>query len=462
MKNKIPLLITASLLGLLALSGIQGYLINNTYKLKKGTFLDQVTGRYAGVEDYSESLDSVEAIWFNELKQLIIQHHEGTLSGDSVIPEARSFARSLDDSYAAAYRNYMPDAAEDADFKFQKRLASLVVFNPLGIDTLLADLPGNSVLLVGEEFKEGLWHRIGRSTSQTSVSLDDDYKPGDEIEVIRYVVVTDNLVNTGSWHSKILAEMKGLLLASVLIFVLVFGLLYYSIKNLITQKKIAEVKTDFVNNITHEFKTPLATLSIATKLLAEETIPARSREVVSVIERQNARLQKLTDQVVNNALSYREIELKKEWVIAETYLSTLLDDFLLTSDATDFTLERDISLGTRKIELDRFYMTSALLNILGNAVKYNQPPVTILVSAAMAEDLVLRIADNGRGIPAAHLPHLFDKFYRVGNREVHDVKGLGLGLYFANQVVRAHGGNLSVESTEGQGCCFTIRLPLHQ
>lgn len=457
MKNQIPLLIIASLLGLLALSAVQGHLINNTYILKKDTFMDQITGRYSGVEDYSVALDSVEAIWFSKLKRQIMLYHSEGLSRASILSRVREETKSLDTAYTAAYRDFAPDLSEGSDLRFQKRLASLVLVDSLENDTILADVAGTSILLVGEEFEKGMWHRVGRSTSQTSVSVDID--PDRDLEVIRYVLVADNLVNISGWQAKVFGEMRNLLLASVLIFILVFGLLYYSIKTLISQKKIAEVKTDFVNNITHEFKTPLATLSIATKLLGKSEMPAKSQQIVSVIERQNTRLQKLTDQVVNHALSYQEIDLNKERIAAGEYLTAVLDDFQLSQGETEISLVRQLDLEEATVMIDKFYLTSALLNILDNAVKYNAPPVEIKVNADVETGFTLLIKDNGQGIPAEHLPHLIDKFYRVGNREVHDVKGLGLGLYFANQVVKAHGGSLGIESAEGEGTCFTIQLP---
>jgi signal transduction histidine kinase len=123
------------------------------------------------------------------------------------------------------------------------------------------------------------------------------------------------------------------------------------------------------------------------------------------------------------------------------------------------TLVREIDLKGKEVRLDKFYLTSALLNLLDNAVKYNHAPIQITVGAKYAEGLELSISDNGAGIPARHLPHLCEIFYRSGNREEHNGQGLGLGLYFVNQVVKAHGGSLHIESAEGEGSCFAIQLP---
>lgn len=461
MKNQITLLIIASVLGLVALSTIQGYLINNTYKLKKSTYLDQVTGWYSAVEDNSTVMDSIETIWYKGLKELMIKHHYKKLGRDSIIPQLRQLTTPLDGSYVEAYSRSYSEDIRNYGLKFQKRLVALILIDSLGNDTLLGVGTEHGALLLGEAFGNGGTHRLGRSTSQSSVNLDAGLAPGEIPDVIHYTLVTDNLIGIEGWHVRVLREMGTLLVTSILLFIFVLGLLFYSIKTLIGQKKIAEVKTDFVNNITHEFKTPLATLSIATKLLTEGVHSPKTREVVAVIDRQNTRLQKLTDQVVNHALSYREINLKKETVDASEYLTAVLDDFHLSLGTHKVTLVRELDLEGQEVKLDKFYLTSALLNLLDNAVKYNDAPTQITVGAKYAEGLELSIRDNGAGIPAHHLPHLCEKFYRIGNREEHNVKGLGLGLYFVNQVIKAHGGGLHIESTEGKGSCFTIQLPLH-
>lgn len=459
MKNQITVLIIASLLGLLALSAIQGYLINNTYKLKKSTFLERVTARYSNVEDHSSAMDSIKMSWYTSLKRLVIAHHNDALSRDSLTTRLRQEVSWLDHDYAAAYREYPAEATKEEGLKFQKRLVGLILLDSLKNDTILSAEKGQRILLLGETFTDGLAQRLGRTTSQTSVSLDANLAPGEIPEVIRYLVVTDNLVSIEGWNLQVLGELRNLLLASVLLFSFVFGLLYYSIKTLITQKKIAEVKTDFVNNITHEFKTPLATLSIATKMLGGIDMPTDKQEIIAVIERQNARLQKLTDEVVNHALSYQEISLKKEQVNAGNYLTSLLDDFELSLGEGRIAMLRSINVNGAFFRLDKFYLTSALLNLLDNAVKYNDAPVCLTVSATQKDGLEIKIMDNGKGIAAEHLPHVFNKFYRIGNREVHDVKGLGLGLYFTRQVVKAHGGEIRIASKEGEGTCFTVHLP---
>ena len=242
-------------------------------------------------------------------------------------------------------------------------------------------------------------------------------------------------MNIDGWKKIVLRRLASLLVISILIFLLVFGLLYYAIKSFITQKKIADIKTDFVNNITHELKTPLSTLTLATKMLkvdANITGSENAKSFVNTIERQNKRLQ---------------------------YLNTIIDDFKLSLHSRNIIINKSITI-QKEIYIDKFYFTTAILNILENAVKYGKDNLNISISATSNQNFEVSIADNGIGIPKKELPFLFDKFYRVGNKEIHNVKGLGLGLYYTNQIVKAHEGKITVESEVNTGTTFTIKIPL--
>nr|WP_254453219.1 HAMP domain-containing sensor histidine kinase [Winogradskyella undariae] len=251
---------------------------------------------------------------------------------------------------------------------------------------------------------------------------------------------------------------------SLLIFCFVFGLLYYSIKNLITQKKIADIKTDFVNNITHELKTPLTTLSLASEMLKNPLVKKDSQHfdaTINTIERQNKRLQKLIDQVLSNSLGYKEIKLIKKPVEIEAYLNTVLDDFSLIPYTKNVTLNRVFLAKNKVIKIDKFYITTALLNILENAVKYSNDNCVITFNAEIDSDLKISITDHGIGISEENHKHLFDKFYRVEDKALHNVKGLGLGLYYSNQIVKAHHGTITVKSEKDIKTTFVITLPIN-
>jgi two-component system phosphate regulon sensor histidine kinase PhoR len=203
---------------------------------------------------------------------------------------------------------------------------------------------------------------------------------------------------------------------------------------------------------------------LATKMLQKDEIkqqPQLLDNAINTIERQNKRLQKLIDQVLNNSLGYKEIQLNKESVVTEDCINTILDDFLLTVTSKDVLLNRNFSIGTKMIRLDKFYVTTALLNILENAVKYSGYSIVVNCNVENNDALKISIKDNGIGISDKDKKQVFDKFFRAGNKEIHNVKGLGLGLYYSSQIIKAHNGTISVEGAEGTGTTFILTIPFN-
>ena len=467
MQKKIRILIITAVLGLIALSIIQGYLIYNTFELKKDAFITESRKSISRIDDFSPSLDSINEIWQEKFKKLLIDYQVKRIQKEAVLQQLKLTTDSLNDLYIAKYNKELAKKNLDYELKFQKRVKTIIITDSTKtkIDTIFkATKKVSKFLLMGEAFPEKSAHRISNSMWVTNYETSTKVN-GKEIP-IKYDLQfeTQDFMNVEDWENIVLYRMKGLLAVSVFIFFIVFALLYYSIKNLITQKKIADIKTDFVNNITHELKTPLATLSLATKMLQKEEIknqPAIVETTVQTIERQNKRLQKLIDQVLTNSLGYSEMRLKKEKVNSSEYLNTVLDDFSLSVADKKVQITQEIVTKNTAVFIDKFYVTTAIFNLLENAVKYNtEEIVKIHFSAKIDTDLVISIKDNGIGISSKNQQQLFEKFFRVGNKNVHNVKGLGLGLYYTYQIVKAHGGTIKVDSTENKGTLFSIYIPI--
>lgn len=460
MKSRISFLISASIIGLVALSLIQGYLINNTYQLRKDAFIEETRNTVTVIDDHLTRIDSMRSVWRDAMVDIAAAYKQEFVVRDSIMYYFGLKTDSMNGDFIEIIRDEMTRGGFNPSLKFQKKVRSIVILDSLENDTLYHVNQKPNTYILGEKF-DGKGYNLSSSTSYSEYTFTTPL--GDQVvsEMVRLNFETETLINIEGWEQDVLFEMKGLLIISIFIFLFVFGLLYYSIKNLITQKKIAEVKTDFINNISHEFKTPLATLTLATGMLKEGVADSsKSKETVAIIERQNIRLQKLLNQVLDNSLSYNEIALNKESVQAQEFLSILLDDFELSVQGADVTLTREFTLENQTISIDRFYLTTALSNMLENAVKYNHENVELQVQASIADSLQISISDNGIGISDKDQKNLFEKFYRVGNKEVHEVKGLGLGLYYANQIVKAHGGSMELRSKVGQGSTFIIQLPL--
>lgn len=463
MKSKITLLITASVIGLIALSVIQAYLINNTYELRKDSFIKETRESVSSIDDHLTKIDSMRSVWRDHLLENTTAYKKGEIERDSILLRFRKRTTMMNDDFIRIFRSELHRNGINPDLKFQKKVRSIVILDTLKNDTLFYSALNPESYILGEDFNSK-GYGLSSSTSYSEYTFSVGENGGTVSETVGLNFETQTLMSIDGWERKVLAEMRGLLVSSVAIFLFVFGLLFFSIKSLITQRKIAEIKTDFVNNISHEFKTPLATLTLATGMLREESGEKKSIEgTLGIIDRQNRRLQRLLDQVLDNTLDYDEIALSKEKVLARDFLTTLFDDFVVVMQNENLEMIQELELEKQSICIDKFHLTTAIGNILENAIKYNNDEELILhCRARVGETLQISIQDNGIGISERDQKNLFEKFYRVGDKEVHEVKGLGLGLYYANQIIKAHGGKIDVESKLGEETTFIVELPLNQ
>lgn len=464
MKKKINLLIITSILGLIALSIIQGYLINNTYKLKKEAFITDTKHTISQIEDFSPVLDSLSDIWKDHFLNTVFDYKINAKKKIEVLDELQIIIDSINNPYSLEYQKILVENNIPYGIKFHKNIKTIVLSDSIKNDTLFDAQKASKHILLGDPISEKNAITINTTVWQTNHT---SYRAvnGDLKEISFYLIFQmQGKMSISGWKKTVFKNMVGLLLLSLLIFSIVIGLLYYSIKNLITQKKIADIKTDFINNISHELKTPLATLNLATKILKNKEIqqqPQRVHDTVNMIERQNIRLQKLIDQVLNNSLGYNEIQLNKESVHIETYINAILDDFLLSTKHENVTLNRKFSGSKKTIHIDKFYITTALLNILENAIKYADKKITIDCNVESENELKITIKDNGIGISDKDQKQVFDKFFRVGNNKIHNVKGLGLGLYYTKKIINAHNGNIKIESIQGKSTAFILTIPFN-
>lgn len=464
MKKKIRLLIIASIIGLIGLSFVQGYLINNTYKLNKDAFLEDTKRSIFRFDNNRPDFDSIYDTIGEHIVQRLVDYKLNRLPKDKFFEGLDKVQDSLNNRFIELYQNAFIDLEVSHPIKFQKRLKSIIILDSIANDTILfRPKKTETLFMLGESFS--LENAYGINNSQTTTDIERSYLDNGESKIINieFQVVMQDYFSISGWETKALNRMVSTLVISLLIFIFVIGLLYYSIESLITQKKIAEVKTDFINNITHELKTPLATLALSTKMLKRKEIssnPIQLKNTVNTIDRQTDRLQKLVDEVLNNSIGYKDIKLEKELININELLMTILDDFQIAIEQRAIVLNRDLLNEDILVNLDQFYFTTAILNILENAVKYNTEPLTISLSAKIHQDLIITITDNGVGIPKKHQMSIFEKFYRASEKEIHNVKGLGLGLYYTNQIIKAHKGSIEAESSEGKGAKFIIKLPL--
>ena len=262
-----------------------------------------------------------------------------------------------------------------------------------------------------------------------------------------------------------LINQMGIWSFSSLVMLLVILFFAYTLFVILKQKRLSEVQKDFINNMTHEFKTPISTIAVSTEVLKNPAIvyqPERLLSYATIIEKENMRLKHQVERVLQMARFDKEdIGLKKEQVDVHEIIRDALQNTTLSLHEKKGTIECDLQASAHNVMADRLHLTNVLYNLIDNAIKYCVGSPRILISTSdTTKHLHISVEDNGLGIARENHRKVFQKFYRVPTGNVHDVKGFGLGLHYVKSVVTAHKGNIRLESELDQGSVFKITLPL--
>jgi len=260
--------------------------------------------------------------------------------------------------------------------------------------------------------------------------------------------------------------MPSLLLSSLFtgLILFCFGFTIYVIRR---QKMVSEMKTDFINNMTHEFKTPIATISLATDSINSPKIVSDEKKVkrfTNIIKQENARMLNQVEKVLQMAkLDKREFEIKLSEVDIHEVIRKASDNISLKLNTRSGSIQTDLTATEHVITCDKTHISAVINNLLDNAEKYSpeQPSITITTNNNR-DSLSISITDSGIGMTKEQRKHIFEKFYRVPTGNIHNVKGFGLGLSYVKAIVDAHQGHITVKSELGEGSTFTITLPRHQ
>lgn len=249
--------------------------------------------------------------------------------------------------------------------------------------------------------------------------------------------------------------------AVLLIVIVFFG---YTLFVILKQKRLSEIQKDFINNMTHEFKTPISTIAVSTEVLKDTNIvqqPERLLQYATIIENENKRLKQHVERVLQMAkLEKEDVGLKKEAVNLHEIIHEVVQSIDLALREKQGSIHLKLNAPSPNLTADKHHLTNVIFNLLDNAIKYctSKPSITIRTELN-GTSISLTVEDNGIGISDENKRRIFQKFYRVPTGNVHDVKGFGLGLHYVKQIVEAHRGRITVTSEPGKGCAFTILLP---
>lgn len=262
----------------------------------------------------------------------------------------------------------------------------------------------------------------------------------------------------------LLQTMWVMLCVSALVIIILIFAFYYTINTIFKQKKLSVIKNDFISNMTHEFKTPISTISLACEMLNDVSVtktPEKQHRYVKMIHDENKRLSVLVESILQTSiLDKGEFKLKRSDIDIHDIINQAIQNTQLLIEQRQGIIIKHLQADHCIINADKVHLTNIIFNLIDNALKYSKDQPEIIISTKNTlEGIEISIQDNGIGISKENQKKIFEKFYRVPTGNVHNVKGFGLGLSYVQAVVQKHGGTINVESELGKGSTFIVRMP---
>lgn len=252
---------------------------------------------------------------------------------------------------------------------------------------------------------------------------------------------------------------------SLFLIIVIAVLFIISLRMVTKQRKLDQMKNEFINNMTHEIKTPISTIGLACEMLSDDSVSqdvASRRNFIGIIANENQRMRLLVETILQSAkMSNRKFNISLKTVDVNPIIANVMHSFQMTVEGRNGRIESHLDAVPSTVEADEMHLTNLIYNLVDNGIKYSTEAPHIVISTERTDKhFIIRVQDHGIGIAKADQKHIFEKFYRVSTGNVHNVKGFGIGLNYVAQVARLHQGRISVESTEGEGSTFTLSLPL--
>lgn len=269
------------------------------------------------------------------------------------------------------------------------------------------------------------------------------------------------------WKNIAVKSLRIRIATAILFTIIIIAAFYLTIRTMLRQKKLGEIKNDFINNMTHEFKTPLATISLAVDAMKNEKVLNDTGKIgyfSSIIKEENQRMNRQVETILRaSQLDKQEVDLNLKPLHVHEVIKEVVDNFALQLEEKKGKAELLLNASNDLINADEVHFSNLINNLIDNAVKYstdNNPLQLKITTQSNTKNITIRVEDNGIGMNKETVKRAFEKFYRAHTGNIHNVKGFGLGLSYVKTMVLAHGGDIKVDSTLGKGSIFTIELPL--
>lgn len=452
-ERKIKWLIASCVVIVGTLSFIQYALVLNTYKLTKEKYYTEIRSEIGKLIN-RPSIAILEEKTQEKLK------HLARLFVLQQIDKATLFAKlnkSDDVEMDRLKQQLFQDIQSNKilkDLKYKAQYDEILITFNGKTDTLLSTREAPFVFL-GSPFQTPNTLLIGNGSNTIVDSF--PKADGSGSSSIKLQIQRAQYLEVSTWKAEVWKRMAGIYLLAFLMIVAVIILYYLVFSAMFRQKRLAEIKTDFANNITHELKTPLSSVGLILKSLEREEVrsnPQLTDELLASLNRQHFKIQKLVDFVLETALTSPH-EVKKISVDITSYLQDYVKE--LRTENHQFT--SSIPPEKHHVLINLEILDKILNNLIENALKYSPEGTVIsLKSKVMHRKYRIEITDEGPGIPLAYQPFIFDKFFRIPTHNQHDVKGLGLGLYLSKQAANLIGAELIMESRSGAGSTFILEI----
>lgn len=431
-KSKILIPVFAALF--LLLLGIQVYFMYKTYQVKEREIYRTVQSPLRDYTDELEDNGGAKKADNDSLQSFFIHYNNKKISKKDFL----KFFEENRKQTMEAFSNHVDSMFRKEGYRIAVKIEYLSIsFMPDNINLL--DRP---IVLYETKNKIINPEILSRGKWETSSTSKINHKSGkDDV----FLVKSRTSLEILNIKSIVFKELAFLFLSCIAILSCVLMLYIFTIKNLAAQQKQVEVLHNIVDNISHEFKTPIATLKIASKALKKEW----NQETLPLIDRQISRLESLMFQLHKDEIPDEIVEIHpKDW-------DFFIQDLALTYPDIDFKPENKIS---QKLPFDKNLMETVIKNLCENSVKYGASVVKINICNS-SQQLEIEVSDNGQGMETKELNNIFEKFYRIQNNNIHNSKGLGLGLYFVKKIIAYYGGKIDVSSQLHTGSTFKISIP---
>ena len=476
--------ITSALIGLVV---IQLYWIDNAVTLKEEDFKRDVRSVLFSVSNKLEEFDRFYQIEITKKNQQIFNEQMSMMTDSTAVFQENGITYKVNEKRLASgevYQQSIQSVAPNGQFGFQVSVKG----------------QGNNVFEGLKNRRRPIIERINKNVLDSILKLEllnrgikAKYQYGvfdyDGNELIIDSVANINKIRQSGFYTQLfsnevvetphfltiyfphktgylLRTMWMMLSTSVLLLIIIVWAFTFTIQTIFKQKKLSEIKNDFISNMTHELKTPISTISLACEALSDKDMSSNEdvrANYVGMISQENKRLGLLVESVLKSATWDKgDLKLKKEEFDLHEIINGVSDNILIQVESKLGEINKNLLAKNSLIFADQVHITNLIYNLLDNANKYSLVAPEITIKTENIKDgILLAVSDKGQGIKRENLSKIFEKFYRVPTGNVHNVKGFGLGLNYVKAIVNRHGGEISAISVYGKGTTFKIYLPFN-